>query len=70
MKQVLDRVAPASCEVCKTPIVAEFYDARMKGNGPWGNMCPNCFRQHGVGLGVGKGQHYVLTDGQFVKTEG
>ena len=35
------------------------YDGRTK-IGPWGNMCEPCFREHGIGLGLGRGQRLVL----------
>jgi hypothetical protein len=41
--------------------VAE-YDGRTK-QGPWANMCKRHFKQHGVGLGLGKGQRLVLRKG-------
>lgn len=27
--------------------------------GPWANMCDDCFGEHGVGLGTGKGQKLI-----------
>lgn len=35
------------------------YDGKTK-FGPWANMCLNCFRTHGVGLGLGQGQELVV----------
>lgn len=35
------------------------YDGKTK-LGPWGNMCRDCFRTHGVGLGLGRGQELVV----------
>lgn len=32
-----------------------YYDARTT-SGPWAYMCEACFKTHGVGLGVGRGQ--------------
>jgi hypothetical protein len=29
-------------------------------HGPWANMCEDCFRKYGVGLGTGRGQKLVL----------
>lgn len=58
---------PEKCDVCKTPINLEFYDAKMRG-GPWANMCPGCYGRHGLGLGIGLGQHYRKNAaGQFEK---
>jgi len=45
------------CDFCPT-------DARYDGQtgmGPWANMCQEHFDQHGVGLGTGKGQKYLLS---------
>jgi len=61
---------PSSCDVCKAPLVDEFYDAKTT-HGPWGNLCAGCFKTIGIGLGLGRGQHYVKNaDGEFAKTEG
>jgi len=51
------------CDICFTDItpgnVAYFVDGKMKeGQGAWALMCPNCFKLHGVGLGLGLGQKY------------
>lgn len=35
------------------------YDGETK-RGPWAFMCSPCFREHGVGLGLGRGQRLVL----------
>ncbi len=46
-----------SCDFCLlevTPVV----DARTK-QGPWAAMCPDHFKEHGVGLGTGYGQKLV-----------
>ena len=50
---------PASCGICEVGLdcAETFYDARTE-RGPWGLLCPECFRAHGVGLGTGKGQEY------------
>ena len=37
------------------------YDGKTK-LGPWGYMCEPCFKKHGIGLGLGKGQELVLKD--------
>lgn len=61
--------APKNCDICDTPIVDEFIDGVVK-NGPWGNMCPTCHRNEGIGLGTGRGQHYKKNaDGNFYKCE-
>lgn len=48
---------PLACDICRRAIAAQFYDARTR-SGPWAILCPTCFKQHGVGLGTGFGQHY------------
>ena len=34
------------------------YDGRTK-QGPWAYMCASCFKELGVGLGLGKGQKLI-----------
>lgn len=54
-----------SCDICKyeyqksVPNVAQ-YDGRVNGQSAWANMCPSCFKTHGAGLGLGKGQKLIL----------
>ena len=48
--QYRKRVLP-KCQLCDE---AAKYDAKTK-MGPWGFLCEECFKKHGVGLGVGKG---------------
>jgi hypothetical protein len=38
---------------------AAAYDAKTK-QGPWGYLCEDCYADHGIGLGLGKGQRLVL----------
>ena len=33
-------------------------------HGPWANMCKSCFRKHGIGLGLDRGQELVLRKGE------
>jgi len=60
-----------SCELSRNHrIGSEFYDAKTK-MGPWGKLCPSCFRHFAVGLGKGKGQKYEKqADGRWLKTGG
>ena len=53
-------VTPTHCDTCGGTLGTVFYDGKTKG-GPWGNMCHNCFRYHGTGLGIGRGQKYKKT---------
>jgi hypothetical protein len=46
------------------------YDAKTSA-GPWGNLCANHYRTHGVGLGLGKGQRLVAsTEPTIVEVDG
>lgn len=52
------------------PIRNEFIDGRTQ-MGPWAIMSPESFRQHGVGVGQGKGQWYKKqSDGRWKKIKG
>lgn len=48
---------PFFCDLCCSKgmnlVVAE-YDAKSK-YGPWAYMCESCFKEYGIGLGIGKG---------------
>ena len=70
---ILKESAPTECQICKVPGTVDFVfiDGRTL-QGPWGYMCMKCHREHGVGLGLGKGQRYDRDSatGNFVKTEG
>lgn len=35
------------------------YDGKTQ-QGPWANMCGECFVTHGVGLGTGRGQRLIV----------
>jgi hypothetical protein len=50
-----------NCDFCKMDGVDRpaKYDGRTEA-GPWANMCQEHFDQHGVGLGVGRGQMLEL----------
>lgn len=43
------------------PDRAAHYDGKTK-EGPWANMCDECFQTRGVGLGLGKGQELVVEE--------
>jgi len=45
-----------TCDICGKEAK---YDAKTKA-GPWGYLCEGCFKVHGVGLGLGKGQRLVV----------
>ena len=44
----------AVCDFCKRE-VAIWVDGKTV-YGPWANMCLECYKVKGVGLGIGKGQ--------------
>ena len=46
------------CDLCMKDLTdLDWYDAKTI-FGPWANLCPTCFKAHGIGLGAGLGQHY------------
>ena len=53
-------LVPEKCDICEDKIKDEFYDGatRLRGK-PWAVMCPACFSDYGVGLGIGKGQRFI-----------
>lgn len=51
---------PVICEVCRQPLQNHFYDFCMRGGRGWARGCEQCFKSHGCGLGIGKGQKYDL----------
>jgi len=57
---------PRKCEICEERLVEEFVDGRTK-LGLWAIMCVGCFKVHGVGLGLGKGQKYLIQGGQKIE---
>ena len=66
---------PTECEICHAELgegkIGVFVDGKTK-LGPWGIMCPRCHAIHGVGLGTGKGQRYMVVPGGslWIKVEG
>ena len=61
---------PQACDICGLEITTEFIDGRTDFRGMWGCMCLDCHKQHGVGLGTGRGQKYHLQNDKFVKVDG
>jgi hypothetical protein len=57
---------PFRCEVCDAILGEYFIDGSVNG-GKWALMCEKCHKQHGDGLGVGKGQKYLTEDGTGVE---
>lgn len=63
-------VSPTECDIGGEKIRKSFVDGRTK-MGPWANMCLKCSREHGVGVGQGKGQLYQKqADNRWLKTQG
>lgn len=48
---------PSNCDICNSELVMICYDA-LTTFGRWGWLCPSCFVDYGIGLGLGKGQKY------------
>jgi len=58
------------CNVCHQNWGKTFVDGATS-MGPWANMCTECHRRYGRGLGEGKGQRYEKQpDGRWLKTGG
>lgn len=60
-----DNISDASCDLCKTKLDDEdfFIDGQIKNSGgKWGNVCLNCFEEHGIQIGKGIGQLYKKND--------
>lgn len=62
---------PLRCDVCNSETPLEYFDAATR-MGPWANMCRVCFSNYGIGLGTGRGQHYIrdATGDKFHKARG
>ena len=52
---------PTNCDLCGGKIENEFINGKTI-YGPWGILCPRCHKAAGVGLGLGLGQRYMLTN--------
>jgi len=50
-----------SCDFCLPKEVRPVVDGRTK-HGPWAAMCPDHFKEFGVGLGTGYGQRLVVEE--------
>lgn len=52
---------PVHCDICGRTLSNSgiFVDGKTR-QGPWAIMCTHCHSSRGVGLGVGKGQKYVM----------
>jgi hypothetical protein len=60
----------SACDFCDQPIHHKLYDGATI-HRVWATMCLPCFRRHGVGLGLGRGQEYLeQADGRWRKING
>jgi hypothetical protein len=60
---------PEQCDLCGAGLEDVFYDAKTHG-GPWGFLCVRCFKAHGIGLGMGRGQKYRRNGSRYEKVAG
>lgn len=61
---------PEACDLCHQPFGNKMIDGKTR-FGPWGNMCPSCYKKYGVGLGLGRGQEYERQkNGKWLKVAG
>lgn len=57
------------CDICGEEISDILYDAKIR-EGCWATLCESCWNVHGIGLGTGKGQKYIVNQlGEFEKDE-
>ena len=68
-KRVIYINPPSHCDICSKDIISSFTDGVTK-EGYWANMCPTCFKKHGVRLGTGYGQRYTKDGDDYIKTAG
>ncbi len=43
------------CDICGCLVIGKYIDGKTR-MGPWADMCLDCHKANGVGLGTGKGQ--------------
>jgi hypothetical protein len=56
---------PDTCDLCRRSLVASgFFVDGLTQEGIWANMCPQCYMEHGSGIGWGIGQLYRQCDGR------
>ena len=60
---------PTTCDICHKPFTDTMLDARTT-SGRWGLLCPDCHKDYGVGIGIGRGQEYRLRSGEWIKVAG
>jgi hypothetical protein len=52
------------CDFCRPTKTVAKYDAKSS-MGPWGFMCERHFKQHGIGLGTGRGQKLIYDSSEL-----
>ena len=52
---------PEKCDLCDKEFNFAFVDGATKPTGQWAMMCPRCHVERGMGIGLGKGQLYILS---------
>jgi hypothetical protein len=61
--EVQVHVPPDTCDFCRRPIAeGDFFVDGQTRDGTLANMCPNCYAEHGTGIGWGIGQLYRNCD--------
>lgn len=62
---------PQNCDICNVNFDSQkyFIDGQTIG-GPFGFMCESCVKEHGVGIGYGKGQLYKRNGKEWVLVAG
>ena len=64
---------PETCDICGCALNERnlFVDGRLKGSLGWANMCAECFRRKGEGIGWGEGQLFAKqSNGEWLLTGG
>lgn len=60
---------PTTCDLCQVRFDKVFIDGRIRFYNSWAMLCPDCHSEHGVGLGMGRGQLYVREESNWFKQE-
>ena len=72
-RQIYYSPPSGECGLCSKSLLQEKYyiDGATKNDGPWANMCGECFYEHGVGIAWGKGQLYMqIKKGKWLQVAG
>jgi uncharacterized protein with PIN domain len=69
----MDKTPPEQCDLCNKTLANQkgdeptWVDGRINGRSSWSDMCEQCHREYGAGIGLGLGQRYRVSDGQKVE---